>query len=73
MRNRATNFFPAGKPLKCRSPPMMVFIGTTPEGCEFLVVFSLFANKKLLHKTNQEADPRSSRAPTVERQACSTR
>ena len=65
-------FFLPGNPLKCLSHPMMVFIGTTPEGWGLLTFF-LFANKSCCTKRTKKQTQGPSGSPPVGRQAYSTR
>jgi len=58
--------FLTGKPLKCQLRPMMVCIGRAPEGWGYYTWFLGSPSslpRKLLYKTNLEADPRSILAP----------
>ena len=64
VRNCAPSFFSlAGKPLKCRPHPMMVFIGTASEGWGFCVVFSIVVKKSCCTKPTEKQTKAPSRAP----------
>ena len=48
VRNRAppcNSTFLTGEPLRCQPHPMMVFIGTIPEGWGFFIEVHILANK----------------------------